>query len=554
MGPEIHAYVLPLYAASFGMLALCVPAWRARREPIGGLFIAMCVLTSLWPLAVGLELAAPTLAWKVPLARVRPLLITLSASSLALLILQFTGALKAYRRLAYGVLAAGAVMVALLVALPTGLGWFHHSFEISTRAPYRLVWDSGRLEPVYFAYVVTLTLVALGVLAASTRKRGFAYRRSVQIVLAGCVTPLVLNAMSKLHLTDWAGMNLAPLGMLAPAVAWSIALYRYGMLNLVPLGRATVLETMRDMVFILGRDGSLADCNGAALAALGSTAALTEPWRNVLRDSSVTQFEHEGRTFEVTRTPVLDAGRSEAGVVVTLHDVTDWVQARERLQESHRLEMVGRLAGGMAHEYNNLLTVILGYTALIREAAQPGSQVLPLVACVDDAGQKAAKLTAQMLAFSRRQMLRPVLLDLGEVVVEMESLLGQVLGKTITLTLSLESDIGLVKVDRHQLELLLVELAINAREAMPDGGAVEVVSGLLDGAVRLIFRDNGKGMDSVTRDRAFEPFFTTHLGATHTGLGLSMVHGFVLQSGGRIEIRSEEGQGTEIQIDLPVCG
>ncbi|HEY3443933.1 MAG TPA: histidine kinase N-terminal 7TM domain-containing protein [Paludibaculum sp.] len=553
MGPETYAFALPLYAATIGMLALCVPAWRMRREPIGGLFIAMCALTSLWPLAVGLELAATSMAWKAPLARVRPLLITMSVSSLALLVLQFTGVMKAYRRHANGVLAGGVAGVALLVALPTELGWFHHSFESSTRAPYRLVWESGRLGAVYSGYVAALTVVALGALVVSTRGRGFAYRRSVHIVLAGSVTPLLLNAMAKMHLTEWAGMNLAPLGMLAPAAAWGIALYRYGMLNLIPLGRATVLETMRDMVFILDRDGSLADCNGAALAALGSTAAVREPWSSVLRDSAVTQLEHEDRMFEVTRTPVLDAGRSEAGVVVMLHDVTEWAQARERLQAAHRLEMVGRLAGGMAHEYNNLLTVILGYTALIRESEPPGSAVRPLVAHIDEAGQKAARLTAQMLAFSRRQMLRPVLLHLDEVVVEMGNLLRQVLGNRIILTLSLAPDIGQVKVDRHQLELLLGELAINARDAMPDGGVLEIVSGLLDGAARLTVRDNGKGMDKVTRDRAFEPFFTTHLGATHTGLGLSMVHGFVLQSGGRIEIKSEEGQGTEIQIDLPVC-
>lgn len=251
---------------------------------------------------------------------------------------------------------------------------------------------------------------------------------------------------------------------------------------------------------------------------------------------------------------MLDASRSVAGELVTLHDVTEWVRVRERLQDAHRMETVGRLAGGMAHEYNNLLTVILGYTALIRQTAQAGDAVLPLVTYIEDAGQKAARLTAQMLAFSRRQILHPAVLDLGEVVTGMEGLLRQVQGKNIDLRLSLAPGVGLVRVDRHQLELLLVEVAINARDAMPDGGTFEVVSVQADGTARLIFRDNGKGMDEVTRARAFEPFFTTHSGATRTGLGLSMVHGFVLQSGGRIEIRSEAGQGTEIQIDLPVCG
>lgn len=554
MSPDIQSYVLPLFAAAFGMLALTAPAWRSRREPVVALFIAMCVLSSLWPMAVGLELVIPAMEWKVPLARVRPVLIVLSLSALALLIVQFTGRLAGHRRQIWWVLAAGVACIAVLSAAPPELGWFHHGFEVSGRAPYRLQWQPGFMEGVYLGYLFSLTVAALGLLVQSMQGRGFAYRRSAQIVLAGTSLPLLLNALAKLNLTDWAGINLAPLGILGPAAAWAVALYRYGMLNLIPLGRATVLETMQDMVFILDSRGFLADCNASALAALGAVAKLSEPWATVLRDRATTQFAHAGRTYGITRTPVLDASRHEAGAVVMLHDVTEWIQARERLQESHRLEMVGRLAGGMAHEYNNLLTVILGYTAIIRESGQPGEGVLPLVEHIEEAGHKAAKLTSQMLSFSRRQMLQPVRLRIGDVVEGLAGLLRHVLGHRIELILAPEPALELVKVDRQQLELLLVELAINARDAQPRGGELEIRTAPCGAHVLLAVRDSGEGMAAETLEHIYEPFFTTRGSATHTGLGLSMVHGFVAQSGGRMEVQSELGQGTEIRVFLPIAG
>src|SRR5450759_694361 len=160
MSHEIQVYVLPLFAAAFGMLALTAPAWRTRREPIVAAFIATCLLSSLWPLAVGLELVIPSMAWKVPLARVLPVLITMSASAFALLILQFTGQLAAYQRQVRWVLATGVAGVVVLAAAPTDLALFHHRFEVSSKAPYRLRWDSGLLEGVYYAYVAALTVAA----------------------------------------------------------------------------------------------------------------------------------------------------------------------------------------------------------------------------------------------------------------------------------------------------------------------------------------------------------------------------------------------------------
>jgi PAS domain S-box-containing protein len=253
-------------------------------------------------------------------------------------------------------------------------------------------------------------------------------------------------------------------------------------------------------------------------------------------------------------------------VISTLHDITERRALEAQLRQAQRMEAVGQLAGGIAHDFNNLLTAITGYTALIQESLEPNDPRAEDVEEVRKAAVRAAALTQQLLAFGRRQLLQPVVLDINLVVREAERLLRRLLGEDIAIETRLSTGVGRVLVDRGQLEQVIVNLAVNARDAMPRGGTLVIstrnadaatlppVAGRdlsVEGAVVLQVSDSGTGMDEATRARAFEPFFTTKEIGKGTGLGLSTVYGIVRQSGGDVWIESEIGKGTVVTVSLP---
>jgi two-component system cell cycle sensor histidine kinase/response regulator CckA len=253
-------------------------------------------------------------------------------------------------------------------------------------------------------------------------------------------------------------------------------------------------------------------------------------------------------------------------------DITDRTNAEEALRESEeqlrqaqKMEAIGRLAGGIAHDFNNLLTAILGYSDLLLARLRPGNPLSGEVEEIKRAGERGASLVRQLLAFSRKQVLAPHVLELGRVVVGMERILRRLIGEDIALDI-LTADTGCVKADPVQIEQVIINLAINARDAMPLGGRLtietrdveleqgdaRVRAGLGPGRhVLLRITDSGTGMDAETRSHLFEPFFTTKDVGKGTGLGLSTVYGIVRQSGGHIEMDSEPGRGTVVEVYLP---
>ena len=245
-------------------------------------------------------------------------------------------------------------------------------------------------------------------------------------------------------------------------------------------------------------------------------------------------------------------------------DVTAQVEAeaeRERLEEdlrqAQRLDAVGRLAGGIAHDFNNLLTAISGYAELA--LADAGSEsVRAELRHIQDASNRAASLTRQLLAFSRRQQLQPEVIDLNEVVVEMAGMLQRLIGTQVELVIDLGPELKLTLADPTQVQQILLNLAVNARDAMPVGGRLEISTANVerDGQafVALTVSDTGVGMDELTREQAFDPFFTTKPVGEGTGLGLATVHGIAKQSGGDVEVESEPGKGTLFRILLAATG
>jgi two-component system cell cycle sensor histidine kinase/response regulator CckA len=268
------------------------------------------------------------------------------------------------------------------------------------------------------------------------------------------------------------------------------------------------------------------------------------------------------KTIVNSALPIRDAEGQTVGALNLSEDVTGkraeeeaGSQREEEERQADKMDAVGRLAGGIAHDFNNLLTGILTYSELILQELRPSDPLRADIEQIRHAGQRAAGLTRQLLAFSRRQVLQPRVVSLNALATELEPMLSRLLGTDVALDLLLAPESGNVTVDPGQMEHVLVNLITNARDAMPRGGRVSITTAnaqLRDTPyVAIAVKDTGSGMDTATQARVFEPFFTTKQGSSGTGLGLSTVFGIIEQSGGHIVVESQPDQGSEFTIYLP---
>jgi PAS domain S-box-containing protein len=354
---------------------------------------------------------------------------------------------------------------------------------------------------------------------------------------------------------------------------------------------AAMVESSDDAIVGLTPDGVVTSWNPGAARMYGYTAEevigrpitlLAPPDRvdevlgilgRLRQGKPVEQFEtvrirKDGKSIHVSLTisPIRNAAGAWVGATSIGRNVSERKALEEQLRQAQKMEAVGHLAGGIAHDFNNLLTVITGYSDLLLGQFRRDDPAGHLVQEIRKAGERAASLTRQLLAFSRKAILQPVVLDFNAVVEEMDRMCRRVLGADIDLATSLDPNLGKVKADPGQIQQMLLNLVVNARDAMPSGGRLRLATHnveldedyarrhleLRPGAyVMLVVSDTGSGMPPEVKARLFEPFFTTKEVGKGTGLGLAMVHGVVKMSNGHIEVDSEPGRGTTFRIYLP---
>lgn len=298
-----------------------------------------------------------------------------------------------------------------------------------------------------------------------------------------------------------------------------------------------------------------------------------ELWETIVRGGvwkgHLINRRKDGTFFEerVTISPIRDGKSNQiVNFVAVKQDVSDIVQLEEQLRQSQKMEAIGQLAGGVAHDFNNLLTAINGYSTLALQRVSEDTPIKTYLEEIKKAGDRAANLTRQLLAFGRKQILQPVPLNLNDIVTDMNKMLKRLIGEDVLLSESLDPSLKRIKADPGQIEQVLVNLVVNARDAMPQGGklTIETANVELDGGyaskhvglspgsyVLLAVSDTGTGMDETTKTRIFDPFFTTKEKGKGTGLGLSTVYGIVKQSGGNVWVYSEAGRGTTFKVYLP---
>jgi hypothetical protein len=356
---------------------------------------------------------------------------------------------------------------------------------------------------------------------------------------------------------------------------------------------AAILEATTDFVGTADTDGRLLYLNQAGRRMVGIGPAedisgltipdcypererprlLSEVIPTVLREgvwSGETVFQaRDGREIPVLLLGLAHRATADSPLLLSAiaRDLTAYKKLEQQFRQAQKMEAIGRLAGGIAHDFNNVLTAITGYTELLLEEAEAKDPRRGDLEEIRTAARRAGDLTRQLLAFSRQQVLEPRVLDLNDVVAGMDKMLRRILGEDVELAPAPAADLGRVKADPSQLEQVILNLAVNARDAMPGGGklTIETANVELDDAyarehvavvpgryVMLAVSDTGTGMDAETKTRIFEPFFTTKGPGKGTGLGLATVYGIVKQSGGNVWVYSEPGQGATFKVYLPM--
>jgi signal transduction histidine kinase len=572
---------------------MVIYAWRFRQERALLPFLWAIGSAGVWALNVLLEMSIPNVGWKYFLAMSKPFAVLGMVSAFTIIAID-----QAIGREAVGLKHVHALLVVPLITLflsfcPEWGHFYRYDFKLRPHgATYLTTWTGGPWQQVFHLYVYLLAFISLALIFYSALRTQQRYRRVMLFVAASWSVSFIADLCSKFGLLPQESNPIAYGLCFATLVsAWGFLSEK--ILELGPIARTLVVDGMEDLLFVFDPQDRMVDCNRNAGAVLGlggqswmgrSPAEMSDPWPGIV--AKTVESEQSGvkgnaiislntKIYEVRDTPLLTDRGLNLGRMVLLHDITDLESVRAQLDRRNRdleqanqklvremeqreqterqlsqaahMEAVGRLAGGVAHDFNNLLTVISGYSDLSLDQLKPSNPIYPFLDGIRKAGERAAALTHQLLAFSRRQVIEPRAVDLNQLINGSWEMLRRLVAEDVELVKILDPGTGNVMADPGQLHQVLMNLAANARDAMPSGGRLTVETRMLEVEkalddpkldlnpgtyVSLVISDTGCGMDEETRLHAFEPFFTTKASGKGTGLGLSTVYGVVKQCGG----------------------
>ncbi len=606
MSGYLHWSSVAPWALTFGLTGLAcggmaIHAWRGRDQP-GGVYAAVLMIAAAWySLLYALELQAPTITQKMVWSRIEYLGVASLPLAWFLFARAYTGEIRRLAPWLRALLYAVPSVTVVLAATNQfhGLLWSDVGLEPSSVSASAMAnYQHGPWFWVQVGYCYMLMLAGGLILIRAVLRYPSRYKWRASLVLVAAAAPWLGNGLYSFGFRPAGGVNVTALAFSVTAIAIGLSMAQFDFLRLppalLPVARETLVQRMKDLVLAVDLDRRIVWANEAASAALGHPAV--ELAGRLLDDvvpgaaESVTLYREEGDeehfetvlavdgvlgTYDVVASSLRLKPRGSVGRLLVFRDVTERVEAEkalrdseQQLRQSHKMEAVGQLAGGIAHDFNNLLTVVIGSASLLLEDMSPGDSLRNLVVDIKDTGERAANLTRQILAFSRQQELRPQVLSLSEIVRGIQPILCRTLGEDIDLDFCFAAELAMTEIDPAQMEQVLMNLVVNARDAMPGGGhlTIETANVTLEEEyclrhpwidigpyVMLAVSDTGCGMNEATMARVFEPFFTTKELGKGTGLGLSTVYGIVKQSGGSISVYSEPSHGTTFKIYLPVA-
>ena len=572
--------LLPLLVAPAILLPLALYAIRQRRVPGALWYAVLLVALSVWCGGYAWEVSAVGGPAKILALKVKYLGVLMIPMAWAGFILDLVAGDALFTRRVIGTL--GTIAAGLLLLAWTD-GW-HHLFwsDLHLEGEGRAAVLVGR-GPGFWTNI-TLTYASLvagiAVLLSQAVQSPYLYRKRAIIVILATLLPWMGNVLFLAGEETPGSLDPTPFLFACTAVLAAVAVFRYGVLDPIPTLRDARIEIIGDALIMLDARRRIADLNRAAAVMLGRSRAaaagvvvdellpgLGECHEQPCRVDLPRPSPSGERVFDASVTPIRTRDHRLTGYVVLLRDVTERRQLEEQLRQAQKMEGIGKLAGGVAHDFNNLLTAIIGFAALAREELPEGSPVQDSLAQIERSADQAASLTRQLLAFGRRQILQPEVLNLSEVIGDVLPMLRRLIGADIEIATELLPDLPSIRADLTQVQQVLLNLAVNARDAMPEGGQLTIrtsqttVEASTDARrdlapgqyVVLEVADTGEGLDAAMAERIFEPFFTTKELGHGTGLGLSTVYGIAKQSGGDVQVLSTPGRGATFRVFLPAA-